>query len=295
MNRLLGILFVTLTILVSVTASNGGTYELTKLLENRDFWATYKWETFEDSELFKSTTWKLRGASGSGGTKTSENYTTPVRINNFNTEEMNMYVNYKTKEVNSFDIYSLNKSNADDYTKLVSWCNEKFGDVRVENKRTDTFGKYVRETATSSWAVDNTIVRVRTENNLSNGPKSVGYITTLSFAKNYPSQVIILNEGQPKKMDHKNTTVRAEYKTNLQRSNQTVKATIEPGSLVPAPRSVPLYRPITPALNAVNPTIEKYLPPPYIWEDELGTTHATNDIQDVPENKRAMFEITLQK
>jgi hypothetical protein len=298
MKKLFGIVFVALTSLASVSVSQGGTYELTKLVESRDFWSTYKWGAFEDSELYKSTNWKLRGGASIGDTKTREDYSTPIRLDNIYIEEMNMYVNYETKEVNSFGIYTYNKLNKDDYSKFVSWCNDKFGDVSVENKRTETFSDYVRDTVTSSWPVENTIVRVKIENNLSNGPKSVGFITTLSFARNYRPQVNIVNEIQPKKLDHEMPEAQA-LSTDLQRNNHHTQAIsisrsseAVPGATAPA---VANSRSITSESNAVKPIIGKYLPPPYVWDDELGITHATNDIQDVPENKRAIFETNVQK
>src|SRR6266568_1805976 len=298
MNKILKIFFVMLTILTSATASNGATNELTKLLESRDFWSSYKWENFEDSELYKSTTWKLSGSQGIGDTKISDDYSTPIRITNLYIEGMVMYVNTKTKEVNSFDMYAQNKS-IDNYTKFVSWCNEKFGDVRVENKTTRTFGEYIENKITSSWSLENTIVRVETITNLSNGPKSEGFITTLSFSKKHRQQVNIINEIQPKKIDHEIPEARAVSTEDLQRNNRPTQSMPISRSSEAVPRSaapaVASSRSITSESSAVKPIIEKYLSPPYIWDDELGTTHATNDIQDVPEYKRALFEINVQK
>ncbi|KAB0668265.1 hypothetical protein F6V30_16530 [Oryzomonas sagensis] len=301
MNKLLGFLLVTLTILTSATASNGATSELTKLLESRDFWSTYKWETFEDSELYKSAPWKSGGWSGIGDTKISDNYTTPISISNLSAEAMNMYVNTKTKEVNSFAIYSINRVNTDDYTQYVSWCNEKFGDNRVENKRTETFGEYVRNTTTSSWTLENTVVRVSIENNLSNGLKSVGFITTLSFTKNYRPQVDIENGIPSNKADQEKAEGRAENKDYFPPSSQSTPAISGRAFSIPAHRpaissSANTLRSITSDPNAVKPvTGKQYSPPPYIWENELGITQATNDILSVPEDKRAVFEISVQK
>jgi hypothetical protein len=291
MNKLFVYFFVTLMLFALVTVSSGETYDLKQIIGSRDFWSSYTWGNFEENDIYKSVTWALRG--GSTGT---DNYITSLWLSDLNSDAVRMTVNRNSKEVSSFEIISYNKENLDDYRRFVNWCTEKFGDSRTETKRDEASGEYAIYVLTSSWSVGNTIIRVRTEKNVSNGPKSVGFITSLSFAKNFILPVPIVNEVQPQKLDHGKGTGVAR-RNDLPGKEQAAQATTGPVNPVPlrADLSHAYREASTPDPVPVKPvTGKQYQQPPYIWEDELGTTHATNDITSVPENRRAVFEINRQ-
>jgi hypothetical protein len=300
-----GMLLLALTIIATVTHSYAGADELAQLLESKVFWSTYKWGTLEDSELYKAATWKLAGGSSSENTQISDKYVTSINIPGLRSELISMSVNTQTNKINSFDINLINSSNNDDYAKLVTWCNGIFGDSSVETKKTHATGKIARETITSTWDVENTIIVVKTENRLSKDPRAVGSITTLSFIKNYRSQSDIPGEVPAKKL----IGVHAKKERPVRKviPLQVIERHLAPRPKPYIPRGMPLpseghndgpdsANPQAVSPQAVKPVAVKTLqPPPYIWEDETGTMHATSDILDVPQNKRAMFESDAQK
>jgi len=271
-----------------------GTPELVKLLESREFWSSYPWERYEDSALYRSTTWSQAGMSGRGDVKTSDNFAAPLIIENLPVQAVNMYVDAETREATRFDIHSHNGSTNDDYHAFVNWCTARFGPPVREMENAENLGSVTRTSINSFWTIANTQVMVRTENNLSNGPASVGFITTLSFTKrDLPS--VTVTTGTPTAPPHVIHRIpQAAPPREPQRRFESVPAlstTARPGAAGTAmPGSGRL--PAAAASVAERPAaMERYQPPPYIWEGKDGAMTAANDIADVPEEVRPRFEL----
>jgi len=294
MNILVNIILILFTFLASAATSYGGTHELVNLLGNKEYWSACTWGNFEESDMYRSTTWKLSGMSARGDVKTSDNYTAPVIINNLPVQEINMYVDDASKEASSFAMYSYNSSTTDDYRTFVDWCTARFGRPGREEERSENLGATTRTTITSYWTIENSLITVRTENNLSNGPTSVGFITTLSFAKSYRPNVTITNSIAPSKPD-----VLVEVPPiSVPRAQRyvVVAPAVRPPPSTPG-KSVPAFPGARSRSTGTSPEPttasdgKRYQPPPYIWENEAGAIVATNEILDVPEGKRDRFEI----
>lgn len=195
MHKVIAVLVVVLANLVFCSCSFAGTYELVKLVENREFWSSYYWGNFEESELYKSTNWRLSGGSGVGDTKITDNYDTHLQLGNLNVTHMSMYVGYPDKNVRWFSIYSPLNTNSEYYLKLVSWCDERYGNDHIERKYLSGQGKYQHEVLTSYWERGTTRIEVKFEKNFSNGENSVGFFTTLSFWPNYEQKTITVKNA----------------------------------------------------------------------------------------------------
>jgi len=304
MNKLFTIL-ACMALLAFAEGAFCGAPELVKLLESRKFWSSYPWERYEDSALYRSTTWSHVGTAGRGDVKTRDDFTAPLIIDNLPVQAVNMYVDAETREATGFDIYSHNGATNDDYHAFVNWCTARFGPPEREMENVENLGSVTRTSITSFWTIDNTRVTVRTENNLSNGPASVGFITTLSFTKQYRPSITDTTVTTGKLPDTPPDTQpvaprvihrvpQAAPRNEPQRRVESVPAlstTARPGATRPAmPGSGRLPAAAAPT-EARPAAMERYQPPPYIWEDRDGAVTATNDMADVPEEVRPRFEL----
>lgn len=300
MKKLL-IIFVSLTLLAFAEVGFCGTAELVKLLGSREFWSSYPWGRYEDSALYRTTDWRPSGFSMSGDVKTGYDFSARVIIDSLPVQEVRMFVDAETGEATRVEMYSSNRFSSDDYQAFVNWCRGRFGAPEREVENAENLGSVTRTSTTSFWPIDNTQVTVRTENNLSNGPASVGFITTLSFTKRYRPSMTVTTGTPP------GTTSGATFgahpvvrdippvvpRNEPQRRGYSAPALLtsaRPGmavSAVPAASSLPES-----AEAAARPApMERYQPPPYIWEGADGAMTAVNDIADVPEDVRPQFEL----
>lgn len=294
-------LFIILACMALLSFAEGafcGTPELVKLLESREFWSSHPWERYEDSALYRSTTWRQAGMSGRGDVKTSDNFSAPLIIDNLPVQAVNMYVDAETREATRFDIHSHNGSTNDDYRTFVNWCTARFGPPEREVENAENLGSVTRTSIASFWMIDNTRVMVRTENNLSNGPESVGFITTLSFTKRYLPSVTVTTNMQPN-MPPDSAHVIHRVPPAVPRKEPQRRGESVPASFPTAARAgmaisaVPAARPVTAAASVEErpAAMKRYQPPPYIWEGEDGAVTAANDIADVPEEVRPRFKL----
>lgn len=138
---------------------------LLQLLGNKEFWSTFNWESFEESELYKSAEWHPPGWSGNIGntvlTRTNT-YTTAITFEKLDIKNMTLYVRSDAKGFLSIHGTSPNESSKD-YSKLVSWFDEKFGEATVKDKQTETQYQNNRDMIETYWAMGNTKIRVRHE------------------------------------------------------------------------------------------------------------------------------------
>jgi hypothetical protein len=294
MNKLLGIL-VCMAQLAFATSAFCGSPELVKVLEEREFWNSYSWDKFDESALYKSTTWTLAGMSKRGDVKISDNYVTPVSIESLPVRELNMSVNAVSNHVNSYSFYSYNQLTTDDHRTFVKWCVEKFGaPEKEEEKHTENLDGVSQTTFSAFWMAGSTRITIKTRNNLSNGPASVGFITTLSFEKAYRPNVTLIGttESSTQNVEGARPSIAI---PDTQSGIRMVPAppppprkTVESVPALPYPRSIPTKAVFDP------PTLtdeKHYQAPPYIWESESGGTTVANDISSVPEEKRPHFEL----
>lgn len=184
MKRIISVIVVVMANLIFCSCSFAGINELVNLVESREFWSSYNWGNFEESGLYKSTNWRLSGQSGIGDKKLTDNYNANLQLNNLNVTHMSMQVGYPDKDVREFSIYSTLTQDNEYYLRLVSWCDEKYGNDHVERKYFSGKEKYRHEVVKSYWELENTRVEVTFEKNFSNGVNSEGFFTTLSFSPN---------------------------------------------------------------------------------------------------------------
>lgn len=299
MSKLLGIL-VCITKLAIASSAVCGTPELVKVLEDREFWYSYQWDKFDESALYKTTTWRLAGMSGRGDVKTSDNYRAAIFINNLPVEAVTIYVDAVTMHANYISMSSYNRLTTDDHKIFLNWCSARFGvPEREEDKKTENLGAVTRTTISSYWAIGNTRILLTTRNNISNGSSSEGFITILSFSKYIKPSAIITNDAPPI------NTVTSPHPSDDSIPRAITRAQpvvgVVPASLPVSARSSAQAVPARPhsklspssvATTSMMSTDGKnYQPPPYIWESESGATAVANDISDVPEEKRPQFEL----
>lgn len=298
MNKLLAILVCTV-LLASVKGAFCGTYDLTRLLDSREFWASYTWDKYTDSPLYGSATWKPSGMSLRGDVKISEGYMTEVVINDLPVRELRMEVDVATGNVTSFVIGSYNFT-TDAYRVFVDWCTGRFGKADKEEEQSENQGAVTRTTVESAWEINDTLITVTTVKRVRNEPTAVPSIDTrLMFARNYRPQGVAAtgtSSGNPHVPD-KETPIAA---SRAQRHaggevSASPSTTARAGNAVRVVPSLPRVPAATAPGSAEKSVVQRYQPPPYIWESANGAMMAVNDISDVPVEIRRQFELKQSK
>lgn len=162
--------------------SYGGTEQLMKLFERKDFWESYNWGTMEESELYQSTKWRSAGFTNSGNKRVLFHYVTTEKLSFFDSS-LCMSVNSYDNLIASYQINPAADTTIDDYYKLVDWCDNKFGYTHTEYTNKYTLNDITNITTTSYWILGNTIIRVILENSLSQSQSWVRFVTYLHFEK----------------------------------------------------------------------------------------------------------------
>lgn len=185
MKRPYSLLIAAMICLVPVSSSYAGSSELLQLLVNKEFWSTFKWEKFEESELYKATEWRPPGWPKTGGNVTRTNtYTIDISIDELNINKMTIYERSDAKGLLSiygtppYDSYEY-------YNKLVDWCNDKFGDATVRDEQTETISNNNSDTTESSWSIGNTVVKVKRQTHCFTTADYCRTTIKLGFNRNY--------------------------------------------------------------------------------------------------------------
>jgi hypothetical protein len=279
MTKLLKIGFISLLLLASVTASNTWAQGLADLIGNKTFWTSYEWqEIFEESDFYRLAVWekspeKWTRSSTTHSHSALDTYTTRDTIDDLNIEhQISIKVDSEPpRTIFTLEYISSSEINNEHYDKLVRWCNDKFG--KAFHSRVDQISfdyTFVKETSVTTWVIGNTIIGVETRPTRKN-PNCLE--TRLSFERLGKTQSGIT-------------------KPNDLPMPQRERAKSAPAIRVTNKHSLPIQ---ADSNEVKTKSKSKYMQPPYIWENESGVTQVTNDIQEVPENKRAMFEATMQK
>lgn len=296
MNKLLAFLVCTV-LLASVKGAFCGTYDLVKLLESREYWASYTWGKYTDSPLYGSAFWKLSGEGSRGDIKISEEYITEIVINNLPVRDLRMEVDVATGNTTSFVIGAYDwTTNA--YRVFVDWCTVRFGKADSEVERSEIQGTTTNSTVESTWEINDTLLTVRTVKRVRKEPTAVPSIDTrLMFARSY-RQYEAAPTGKPSGNPH--IPNREAPGTASRSPVHAGESTASPSTSARAGQavsSVPSLRraPAVSSAAAGTSGVQRYQPPPYIWESVNGSIMATNDISDVPEEIRGQFELKSGK
>lgn len=136
---------------------------LLQLLGSKEFWSEFKWKNFEESELYKATEWHPPGWSGNGNIANvtrSNTYSTDIRLERLNIRSMTLYI--RSDRIGLLSVHGTSPNESfEDYKKLVSWCNERFGEATVKDEQTETRDKNNRDTIETSWTIGTTIISVK--------------------------------------------------------------------------------------------------------------------------------------
>jgi hypothetical protein len=163
-------------ILSHASSASCDSYELVKLLESKDFWSFYIWDKFDDSTIFKTTTWQLVRAPKPYGTKDDGLYSTMIDIDKLPMKKLETTVDAVTGNAKAFEMTLLNRPTADDYQVVVDWCTEKFGALSREDHIPQR-----RIINIASWEIGETLLTVKLEND-----PFGKYVVTLLFRHTIP-------------------------------------------------------------------------------------------------------------
>ena len=279
MTKLLRIGCLSFLLLASVTASNTWAQGLADLIGNKTFWTSYEWqEIFEESDFYRLAVWekspeKWTRSSATRSHSALDTYATRGAIDDLNIEhQISIKVDSESpRTIFALEYISSSEINNEHYDNLVRWCHEKFG--KAFHSRVDQINfdfSLVKEKHISTWVIGNTIIGVETRPTRKN--------PNILETRLYFEQL-----GKPQS---------GITKPNNQPIPQRESAKSAPAIRVTNKPTLPIQvdgNEVKPISNS------KYMQSPYIWENESGVTQVTNDIQEVPENKRAMFEATVKK
>lgn len=154
-----GIIVNLIIIFYLASTSYGGTDEMMKLLQSKDFWSSYKWESLDESALYKSTGWIQTTAD-----KDFRYYATDMKVNdNYNKLILSVDAYNNIAKLRMFTIY--NTSSADfpvmSYDEILNWCISKYGGPHVVYDGTsiiDDESSFVNKTL--SWIFNDTIIEL---------------------------------------------------------------------------------------------------------------------------------------
>lgn len=139
--------------------SYGGTNELMKLIQSKEFWSSYKWESLEESALYKTAKWTQ--------TTTDNNfkyYATDMKINDNYTKLI-----LSTDSANNIDrlrVFTIYNTSSSDfpvisYDEIVNWCIMKYGGPQVTYDGTsviDSESSFTNKTL--SWVFNDTVIEL---------------------------------------------------------------------------------------------------------------------------------------
>jgi hypothetical protein len=175
---------VMMAVLSHALCSFGSMEDLVNMVENKSFWAVYNWNDYEESELYKSISWK-RMPPNVTNIKSSYDLSTPIfEISNMGPTLIHMSVMLPDKNVLWITLFGTLSQDDQFYKRFVSWCEEKFGTNHVEGKRDWVAGKGRHEIFTTTWELENTLVQVILDKDSSNGDNQPKCFTQLNFLPN---------------------------------------------------------------------------------------------------------------
>lgn len=182
MKRVVVVLVVMMATLGHSLCSFAGMRELADVVESKAFWSGYDWDNFEQSELYKAVEWQYIQL-GVNSNRTDE-YRTEIEIGDLGRYLMQVYYGYPDKKVKWID--ALTNASDDDqyYRRLVSWCDDKYGNKHTEIKQLMGTGRDRHEVVTLYWEVEKTRVKLLYDSRFSIGNNPPRCVTNLSFWPN---------------------------------------------------------------------------------------------------------------
>lgn len=195
MKKLYGILFTALMCFSFASTSHAETSDLLKLLGDREFWTTFNWAKFEDTQLYKAADWRPPGWPFRSGVTVTSNYTIKIAWAELNVDmTLNEDSGGHTPYAERKDLKLIYGATIeDDYNKFIEWCNKNFGDAVVNDQKSEKYYPQdgtTRYTVISSWEVGNTTISVTSEQVLSNTRKFPHpFSTLLKFEKNLTTRI----------------------------------------------------------------------------------------------------------
>lgn len=160
MNNILPRIIVSLIILFCFAGSSfAGTDELMKLVQSKEFWSSYKWESLGESSLYKTTRWIQTTADSS-----FKYYAADMKINdNYNKLILSVDAANNIDKFRVFTIYNTSSSDFPvmSYDEIMNWCIMKYGAPHVTYDGTSLIGEessFVNKTL--SWIFNDTIIEL---------------------------------------------------------------------------------------------------------------------------------------
>ncbi len=151
---------VSLIVVFSFSCSSyGGTDELMKLVQNKDFWSSYRWESLGESALYKTTKWTQTTADDR-----LRYYATDIKLNdNYNKLILSVDASNNVEKFKIVTIYNTSSSDFPiiSYDEILNWCITKYGGPHVSYDGTSLIGdesSFVNKT--SSWIFNDTIIEL---------------------------------------------------------------------------------------------------------------------------------------
>lgn len=194
------------------TNASCDSYELVKLLESRDFWSSYSWDKFDESTIYKATTWQLVRAPKPEGIKDDGLYSTLIDIDKLPVRKLETTVDAITGRAKAIGMTLSNRPTPDDYQVFVDWCTDKFGAFSKEDHIPQR-----RIINIAFWEIGNTWVTVK----LGKDPFDK-YETTLLFRRTIPPASVRQEEQ-----------TRAQSVPALRKPRATVGATVAAAATSP--------------------------------------------------------------
>jgi len=179
-NNVLRMVLVTLMVVSCfVCTSYGGTDELMKLVQSKDFWSTYKWGKVDESKLYKSTTWKLLQ-------KDDEN----IRYGNFEADitldrfKTKMFISIdstnRLKEIN----IGIRDVISDDYESILKWCESNYGTNHKHDESTHKISPSLSIfTRSELWKLNDTFIQLDKVYKVENNATKL-YVISLLYREN---------------------------------------------------------------------------------------------------------------